>query len=1128
MKIDDFIGLFRKDNAVEKIINTINTNEIVNISLSGLSGSSVALIAAATVKDVPKPHVFVLPDKESAAYFYNDLESLFEDTDVDFFKKKILFFPAPYKRTGDFKNIDRTYLLQRTETLKRMQSGRKNPVFVTYPEALCEKVTSANYLKKNTFRISLKEKISLDFFVDLLIEYEFERVDFVVEPGQYAVRGGIIDVFSYSNDKPYRIEFDSDFVASLRTFDPVTQLSFDNLSHLTVVSNVLSRTSHEERVSFLSFLAGKAVLWIDDITLTKDKLNIEAKHILSFNEKKTEDENIVQSDLISDGNAFFNDITKFSVIEFNNKSLNNYYLKLNFETSPQPPFNKNFSLLLDTMVENHSNNYINIILTSTIGQAERFKSIFDDLKTDKNIEDEAFFVSVAASLSKGFYDKRLKIACFTDHQIFERYHKFRLKDNSETKQAVTVKDIYNLNPGDYVTHIDHGVGRFAGLEKIEVNGKFQEAIKLIYKNNDLLYVSIHSLHRISKFVSSEGVAPQLDKLGGSSWTKIKNRTKQKVKDIAKELIALYAKRKASKGFSFTPDTYLQHELEASFIYEDTPDQLKTTEDVKKDMEAEFPMDRLICGDVGFGKTEIAIRAAFKAVADSKQVAVLVPTTILALQHFKTFSDRLNDFPCKIEYINRFKTSTEQKKIIEELKSKKIDIIIGTHRLLSKDIEFKDIGLLIIDEEQKFGVAAKEKLKNIRVNVDTLTLTATPIPRTLQFSLMGARDLSVIKTPPPNRYPVQTKLCSFGEEVIKDAINYEIARGGQVFFVHNRIENIMDVAGMLQRFCPDVNIAIGHGRMEGAKLEAMMLNFIDGKYDVLVSTTIIESGLDIPNANTIIINDAQNYGLSDLHQLRGRVGRANRKAFCYLLSPPLSSLSDEARKRLKAIEEFSDLGSGLNIAMRDLDIRGAGNILGAEQSGFISDIGFDMYQKILQEAITELKETEFAGLFPPEKEKTYAKECHIETDMELMFPDFYIDNIAERLSLYKELDNIEDEENLQLFIANITDRFGKPPLQAEELFNVVRLRWLARIIGFEKIILKNNQMTCHFIANQESEYFATDDFKKILYWVNNQTVKCRLKEINDKLALDVFEIYSAKLALEVINKMNFIINDKNEK
>jgi transcription-repair coupling factor (superfamily II helicase) len=775
-------------------------------------------------------------------------------------------------------------------------------------------------------------------------------------------------------------------------------------------------------------------------------------------------------------------------------------LNLEFETSPQPSFNKNFDLLVRKLAENTRNGIQNFILSDNPRQTERIYTIFEDLKQSRQQLEDFSFSTLNISLHEGFLDEGLKLALYTDHQIFERYHKFHLKDSHSSREAITLKELYHLSPGDYVTHIDHGIGRFDGLEKIDVNGRQQEAIRIIYQNNDLLYVSIHSLHRIAKYVGKDGAEPRMDRLGSGAWNRLKNKTKNRVKDIAKELIELYAKRKTSEGFSFSPDTYLQTELEASFIYEDTPDQEKSTGDVKSDMEKSWPMDRLICGDVGFGKTEIAIRAAFKAVTDGKQVAVLVPTTILALQHYKTFGDRLKDFPVTVDYLNRFKSAKKQKETLKRLVEGSLDILIGTHRLISQDVKFKDLGLMIIDEEQKFGVGAKEKLKKMRVNVDSLTLTATPIPRTLQFSLMGARDLSIINTPPPNRYPIQTELRVFGEEVIREAILYEVNRGGQVFFVHNRIQNIHEVEGMIKKFIPGVTIGVAHGQMDGDHLESIMLDFIDGVYDILVSTAIIESGLDIPNANTIIINDAHHFGLSDLHQLRGRVGRSNKKAFCYLLAPPASLLTQEARKRLRAIEEFSDLGSGFNIAMRDLDIRGAGNILGAEQSGFISDIGFEMYHKILDEALQELKETEFKELFHEEKSQDYVKDCQIETDLEILIPGDYISNTTERLIVYKELDSIESEELLQKFQQKLVDRFGKVPRQTLELIDTIRLRWLAKKVGFEKIVLKNERLICYFVSNPQSEYYQSGAFSAILSYVQKNPSICRMKETESRLSL----------------------------
>ena len=804
------------------------------------------------------------------------------------------------------------------------------------------------------------------------------------------------------------------------------------------------------------------------------------------------------------------------MVEFGSHSLFPETNDLHFNTTPQPSFNKNFDLLLANLAENSESGITNIILADNPKQVERLQSIFEDIRGNRGKTGDLDFLPLNLSLHEGFIDKDLKLACYTDHQIFERYHKFRIKESYSSKQALTIKEIYDLQPGDYVTHIDHGIGRYDGLEKIENNGRQQEAIRLIYQNQDILYVSIHSLHRITKYTGKEGAVPSLNRLGSNVWNKLKSKTKQRVKDIAKDLIKLYAERKAADGFRFSPDTYLQNELEASFIYEDTPDQVKTTQDVKKDMEESYPMDRLVCGDVGFGKTEIAIRAAFKAVTDSKQVAVLVPTTILALQHYKTFRDRLGEFPCRVDYINRFKSAKEQHKTLKDLVDGKIDILIGTHRIVSKDVMFKNLGLLVIDEEQKFGVSTKEKLKQMKVNVDSLTLTATPIPRTLQFSLMGARDLSIINTPPPNRYPIQTEIHPFGEEIIRDAISYEISRGGQAFVVNNRVQNILEVAGLIQRMVPDARIAIGHGQMDGHKLENIMLDFIEGRYDVLVATTIIESGLDIPNVNTIIINDAQNYGLSDLHQLRGRVGRSNRKAFCYLLAPPLSVLTDEARKRLKAIEEFSEIGSGFNIAMRDLDIRGAGNILGAEQSGFISEIGFEMYHKILDEAIQELKASDFSELYRNEIQRDFVRECQIETDLEILLPDSYIGSITERLSLYKELDNIEGEENLMKFQDKLIDRFGTVPPQTQELIHTIRLRWLAKELGIEKLVLKNGMMVCYFVSNQESAYYQTDVFSAVLRFVQANPTTCRMKESNDKLTLTFQNIVSILGALDILH------------
>ncbi|NOX45556.1 MAG: transcription-repair coupling factor [Chlorobi bacterium] len=1117
MKTEDLLRIFEQDENTCLLTNYLETLSKAHIHLKGLMGSARPLLTSAIFQQLQVNHLIVLPDKEAAAYFFNDLESIFGEKGMSFHKKKILFYPTSYKRAYDPEAYDSTNVLMRTEVLKRIASSKRKSIIVSYSEALAEKTVRKTYLSKNTIRLKRAEISSIDAIIDLLNENDFERVDFVYEPGQFSLRGGIVDVFSFTNDYPYRIEFFGDEVESIRSFNPLNQLSVDKLEHITIVPNVQDRKIVGKRIPFLSFLPESVVLWMDDLKFTSERIALEFDKGKQLFENKTEAKLVFPpQDFFCDKEEFLKTMEGFSLVEFGRQFYFEADEEIHFDQNPQPSFNKNFDLLIADLTKNTNLGIKNIIFSDNPNQLKRLDAIFEDIHASKGKEQKFNFETLGFSLHEGFLDNDRKIACYTDHQIFERYHRFYLKEKFTNQQAISIKELYDLQPGDYVTHIDHGVGKFDGLEKIDNNGVEQEAIRIIYKGGDLLYISIHSLHRISKFVGKEGTPPSLNKLGSNAWNKLKAKTKKKVKDIAKELIKLYAERKSLSGYSFPPDSYLQHELEASFIYEDTPDQFKSTQDIKKDMEAESPMDRLVCGDVGFGKTEIAIRAAFKAVAESKQVAVLVPTTILALQHFKTFSGRLESFPCKVDYINRFRTSKEQTEIKKKLKEGQIDILIGTHRLVGKDIEFKDLGLLVIDEEQKFGVSMKEKLKHLKKNVDTLTLTATPIPRTLQFSLMGARDLSVINTPPPNRYPVQTELRSFSEEVIRDAINYEIDRGGQVFFVHNRVNNIEEVADMIRKFCPDVSIAIGHGQMEGPKLERVMMEFIEGKYDVLLATTIIESGLDIPNVNTILINEAQNYGLSDLHQLRGRVGRSNKKAFCYLLSPPLSVLTPEARKRLKSIEEFSTLGSGFSIAMRDLDIRGAGNILGGEQSGFISEIGFEMYHKILDEAIHELKETEFKGLYEEETETGFVRDCQIETDMAILIPDDYVTNITERLSLYKDLDGANSEEELAIFIEHLIDRFGPIPPQTQELVNTIRLRWLAREIGFEKIFLKNEKLTGYFISNQESAFYQSEIFSRVLQYVQQNPSLCRMREAREKLSLTFFNIKTVGKALRVLN------------
>lgn len=1115
MELIDFLKLFKTSVHAKETKQLIDNSE-TRISLKGLIGSASTLFSSAILEELDAPSVFILKDKETAAYFYNDLENIFNERTEPVEKKKILFFPASFKKPYDIEKTENANILMRAEVLTRYNKGNSIFACVTYPEALAEKVVGKNFFAENTLKLHVNENVDIDFVLELLLEYNFERVDFVIEPGQFSIRGGIIDTFSFSNDLPYRIEFNGNIVESIRSFNPASQLSIEYLQEISIIPSVQNIEVKQEKISFLEYINKKTFIWIKDIENTGIVIESELQKAEKiYNEANFKFKHLLPNQLYCNKENFIRDILLFRIIEFGNSFYFEDSKQVLFNQLPQPVFNKNFDLLYANLQENTEHKLKNVLISDNPKQIDRIHAIIDDLQTKSKSKSPVYISSIPINLHEGFIDTDYSIACYTDHQIFERYHRFHLRDQFSSKEALTLREFYNLKPGDYVTHIDHGIGKFAGLEKILINGKEQEALRLVYKENDILYVSIHSLHRISKYSGGEGVEPTLNKLGSAAWTNLKNKTKQKVKDIAKDLIKLYAERKTKQGFQFSPDTYMQYELEASFIYEDTPDQVKATADVKKDMEMENPMDRLICGDVGFGKTEIAIRAAFKAVADSKQVAILVPTTILAFQHYKTFSDRLKNMPCKIDYINRFKTTKQQHATLKSLEEGKVDILIGTHRLLGKDIIFKDLGLLIVDEEQKFGVAAKEKLKQIKVNVDTLTLTATPIPRTLQFSLMGARDLSIIKTPPPNRYPVQTEVLTFSEEAIRDAIMYEVNRGGQIFFVHNRVQNIHEIASKIQRLCPSVRVAIGHGQMDGAKLEDVMLSFIEDEYDVLIATTIIETGLDIPNANTIIINDAQNFGLSDLHQLRGRVGRSNKKAFCYLIIPPATILSDEARKRLKAIEEFSDLGSGFNIAMRDLDIRGAGNLLGGEQSGFITDIGYEMYHKILDEAIQELKSSDFKECFGTEPEKDFASDCIIETDMEILIPTDYITNIAERLNIYKDLDNIEEEKALTDYTNTIIDRFGPLPNQTLELLSTIRLRWIAKKTGFEKLVLKHGKLIGYFINNQNASYFNSETFSKILIYVQKNPKHCKLKEVNNKLTITFENIKKVSEAIDTI-------------
>ena len=1114
-----------KQSIVDQYQNSENISQIIkalqqdktSLQLKDLVGSSLSFVIAETFKKTDRPYLLIFDNKEEAAYYLNDLEQLLG-------AKNVLFYPSSYRRPYQIEETDNANVLLRSEVLNRINSRKKPAVIITYPTALFEKVVTKKELEKNTLKVTVGENLSLDFVNEILFEYKFKRVDFVTEPGDFSVRGGIIDVFSFSNDEPYRIEFFGDEIDSIRTFDVATQLSKEKLKKIAIIPNIENKTLKESRESFLKYISDKTLVFSKNNDLLTGSLDLFFKKAEeAFDNLSEEIKHAKPVDLFCDGAFIKKQLLDFSLVNFGNeKNLEKFHIvnqkEVAFNTLPQPSFNKQFHLLIENLNEYHKAGFTNYIFCANEQQANRFHDIFDDAET------EVHFETIVFPLYQGFVDVHAKLVCYTDHQIFERYHKFKLKNGYAKKQAITLQELNKLEIGDYVTHMDHGIGKFGGLQKIDVEGKKQEAIKLVYGDRDILYVSIHSLHKISKFNGKDGKPPKIYKLGSGAWKKIKQKTKARVKHIAFNLIQLYAKRKLQKGIAFGPDTHMQHELEGSFMYEDTPDQFSATQDIKNDMEREQPMDRLICGDVGFGKTEVAVRAAFKAVDNGKQVAILVPTTILAFQHFKTFSERLKGFPIKIDYLNRFRTAKQKTAAIEGVNSGEVDIIIGTHQLTNKRIAFKDLGLLIIDEEQKFGVAVKDKLKTLKENVDTLTLTATPIPRTLQFSLMAARDLSVIKTPPPNRHPIDTNVIRFSEETIRDAISYEISRGGQVFFIHNRIENIKEVAGLVQRLVPSAKIRIGHGQMDGKKLEELMLGFMNNEFDVLVSTTIIESGLDVPNANTIFINNANNFGLSDLHQMRGRVGRSNKKAFCYFITPPYHMMTDDARKRIEALVLFSDLGSGINIAMKDLEIRGAGDLLGGEQSGFINDIGFDTYQKILKEAIDELKENEFKELYPKDlsKPKEFVKEVQIDTDFEILFPDDYVNSVTERLSLYNKLGTLETDEALTIFETEIVDRFGKIPDEVSDLLDSVRIKWLAKALGLEKIILKQKRMLGYFVANQQSDFYQTEAFTKILKYVQQNGKSCVMKEKETKnglrLLITFIRIDSVKTALAILQKI----------
>lgn len=1109
MNIQDFRKRFEQ---LPQIDNTADQLQYAGskIHWKGLSFSAKSICASQLAKQVPGNHLFVLSDKEEAAYFLNDLENLYPE------EKNILFFPASYRAPYQFEETDNANVVLRSEVLEKINRG-KNTWIVTYPKALFEKIPTQKKLVENTMKVQKGKTYSLDFMNELLMEYGFERVDFVYEPGQYAIRGGILDVFSFSNDQPFRVEFFGDEVDSIRSFDPVDQLSIKTHDFFNIVPNIQRHLIHEEAGSILEFSGKQTTVWLSSNQLINGALSKDyEKATKTYEELNHTVKHTIPADLYTHKTEWNEQLKEHSVIEWGPDFSFEPTFEQTFKVLPQPTFNKNFDLLKEDLIQRKKLGFTNLLFSNQPKQIERLHAIFED--QNAGVE----YTPMPIALREGFIMPDLKLVCYTDHQIFERYQRFKLKEGfSQAKQALTLKEIYDLQKGDYVTHIDHGVGQFSGLQTIDVNGKQQEAIRLIYKDGDVLYVSIHSLHRISKFTGKEGTAPKMNKLGTQTWATLKNKTKTKIKEIAYDLIQLYAKRKSQPGFAFSPDTYLQDELEASFIYEDTPDQLKTTQAIKEDMESSTPMDRLVCGDVGFGKTELAIRAAFKAVTDGKQVAVLVPTTILAMQHFKSFSERLKDFPVTVDYVNRFKSAKTVTETLKKLSEGKIDILIGTHKIVNEKVKFKELGLMIIDEEQKFGVSVKDKLKTLKATVDTLTLTATPIPRTLQFSLMGARDLSIINTPPPNRQPVLTEILQYNEEAIRDAIAYEVSRGGQVYFVHNRLQNIQEMSGMIQRLCPGVRVAIGHGQMDGKQLEKIMMDFTEGEYDVLLATTIIESGIDISNANTMIINNAQNFGLSDLHQLRGRVGRSNKKAFCYLIAPKFHEMTSEARKRLEALVQFSDLGSGFNIAMKDLDIRGAGNLLGGEQSGFIADIGFEMYQKILNEAMEELRESEFKDLFAErntDQFNQYVKDCAVETDLEIRIPDDYVNNVAERLSLYQKLDSLENQEALDQYAKTLEDRFGPLPKVVKELFHSFELRWLAQEMGIERLVMKSGSMVAYFISNPQSAYYDSELFQQMLRYIQKQPKDCKLSEKNDKLRLIYSNVNSVGQAIKRLEEI----------
>ncbi len=1116
MEIAGLQQIYIKHPNAEGLDALLKRPDIRTVFLEGTHASCASFFASGFVRKSPGIYLFILGDQEEAGYFYHDMVQANGDGDI-------LFFPSSYRRAIKYGQRDAANEILRTEVLERLK--RKDPVaVVTYPDALVEKVVSQQVLADRTLALTVGQHIDTGQIEKKLTEYGFVHVDYVYEPGQFAMRGSIFDVYSFSSEYPFRIDFFGDEIDSIRTFEIETQLSKEKKDTVSIVPE-LSLAS-DSMVCFFDFLPPEAVVWVKDLFWVRER--IQKVHEEAFSpqamqayEGEKPDWEMLQKQL-TDEPVFWEQVLKFRRIEFGHKPAETPQATLVFQTAIQPVFHKNFDLVAGTLTDYRQRGYRIYICSDSVKQTDRLRDIF------KERGDHITFEAVDRTLHEGFTDHNLKCCIFTDHQIFDRFHKYNLRSDKARsgKVALSLKELSQFEPGDYVVHIDHGVGKFAGLIRIPNGNSTQEVIKLVYQNDDVVFVSIHSLHKISKYKGKEGEQPRISKLGTGAWERMKERTKNKIKDIARDLIKLYSRRRQEKGFKFSPDSFLQHELEASFLYEDTPDQLKATQEVKADMESDRPMDRLVCGDVGFGKTEVAVRAAFKAVADSKQVAVLVPTTVLAFQHYQTFSKRLENMPCRVDYLSRARTAKETTRILKELADGKVDILVGTHKIIGKNVKFKDLGLLVIDEEQKFGVGVKEKLRQMKVNVDTLTMTATPIPRTLQFSLMGARDLSVIQTPPPNRYPIQTEVHTFNEEIITEAINFEMSRNGQVFFVNNLIQNLDGLKAMIQRNIPDCRVCIGHGQMKPEELEKIIFGFVNYDYDVLLATTIIESGIDIPNANTIIINQAQNFGLSDLHQMRGRVGRSNRKAFCYLLAPPLSLLTPEAKRRLQAIENFSDLGSGIHIAMQDLDIRGAGNMLGAEQSGFIADLGYETYQKILSEAVTELKNDEFADLYADEIKaggeklggEDFVDECTVESDLELLFPGEYIPSSSERMLLYRELDKLELDRDVEAFRMRLEDRFGKIPPEGEELIRIVPLRRMARRLGIEKVFLKAGRMTLYFVSNLESPYYQSEAFGKVISYMSAYPRICNLREQNGKRSMVIRDVGDVRTAVHIMQEI----------